>query len=121
MSDNVTILYRIVQHNPPTREDMFSYQALGIAPVTDDSEVLRLAAGISLFSTLQQARNQIRRLPPARRGFIAELHVPDNALVTVERTGRQRGHHTLWGNPDDILRYVARVIALDDFGTGGAQ
>jgi hypothetical protein len=121
VAENVTILYRIVAHNPPTREDVLSYQELGIAPDTEDPEILRRSAGISLYNTLQQTRNQMRRLPPARRGFIAELHIPPDAPVTIERTGSQRGHHTLWGSADGILGYVARVIPPDAIGTGDAR
>lgn len=88
VADSVIVLYRIVQPNPPTQADMLSYQALGIAPETNDAEVLRLAAGISLYNTFQQAHNQMRRLPPGRRGLIAELHIPADAPFVVERTGR---------------------------------
>jgi len=100
---------------------MLSYLELGIAPDTDDPEIRRLSAGISLYNTPQQARNQMRRLPPARRGFIAELRIPPDAPVTIERTGSQRGHHTLWGSADGILGYVARLIPPDDRGTGNAR
>lgn len=88
---------------------MLSYQALGIALTRNDPEALRLAAGISLYSTLQQARNQVARLPPERRGFVAELRIPEDAPVTIERTGK-RGHHTLWGSADVILDYVSWVM-----------
>lgn len=118
MAENVAILYRIVQHDPPTRADMLSYRELGIAPVTDDPTMLRLSAGISVYNTLQQTRNQLRRMPPERRGFIAELRIPLEAPVAIERTGSQRGHPTLWGSPDDILGLVARVVLPDDAGTG---
>lgn len=97
---------------------MLSYRALGLVPDTDDPETLRLSTGISLFNTLQQARNQMFRLPQARRGFIAELHIPPDSPVVFERTGAQRGHHTLWGSPDDILSYVARVVLPEESGTG---
>lgn len=115
MVDNVTILYRIVAHNPPTREDLSSYRELGIALTRRDPEALRLASGISLYNTFQQARNQARRLPPERRGFIAEIRIPPDAPVAIERTTpSSRGHHTLWGSPDVILGYVARVIPHDE-------
>ncbi|MDQ3308127.1 MAG: hypothetical protein M3499_07210 [Actinomycetota bacterium] len=119
MAENVTILYRIVAHNPPTREDVLSYQELGIALTRRDPEALRLAAGISLYNTFQQARNQARRLPPAQRGFIAELRIPFDAPVTIERSTSTRGHYTLWGSPDGILGYVARVVPHDTTSTGG--
>lgn len=98
MPAGIRVLYRIVQGNPPTRADMLSYQELGIAPDSDDPEM--------------------RRLPPARRVFIAELHIPPNAPMTLERTGSQPGHHALWGNADDILGYVVRLIPSHDSGTG---
>ena len=118
MPGSYRVLYRIVANNPPNREDVSSYRELGIAPDTDDPEMHRLSAGISLFNTQQQARNQMRRLPPARRGFIAELHIPPDAPVTIERSGSQRGHHTLWGAADDTLNYVARILPPNDSGTG---
>ena len=64
---------------------MLSYQALGIAPETDDPEMLRLSAGISLYSTLQQTRNQMRRIPPERRCFIPVLEMSQQVGITSRR------------------------------------
>lgn len=115
MSDrDYRTLYRIVRHNPPTRRDLLSYQALGIAPDANDPETLRRSAGISLYNTLQQARRSAAGPPWRGQGYIAELRIPDDAPVTIERTGTRRGHHTLWGNPDDILVYIHRVVPIRD-------
>jgi len=108
--------YRIVRNNPPTREDMLSYQTLGISPDTNDPETLRLVAGISVNNTLQQARRLVAGPPWRGKGFITELRIPDDAPVTIERTGTRRGHHTLWGNPDGILAYINRVLPIRDKG-----
>lgn len=111
-------LYRIVLHNPPGLEDMLSHRARGIAPRQRDTETLRLMDGISLYNTLQQARNQAAGHPWQGQGFIAELRIPNDAPVQIERTTSSRGHYTLWGNPDDILGYVSRVLPIRDSHTG---
>ena len=111
MADSVIILYRIVEHNPPTQDDMRSYQELGIPLRVNTPETLRESRGISLYNTLRQARNQAARLQRPEHRFIAELQIPDDAPVTIERTGR-RGHHTLWGSPDGILGYITRVAPI---------
>lgn len=96
MADSIILLYRIVEHNPPTQDDMRSYHELGIP----------------LYSTLQQARKLGAGPPWYGAGFIAELRIPDEAPVTIERTGRQHEHHTLWGSPDVILGYTVRVVPI---------
>lgn len=111
MDDNVIILYRIVEHNPPTPDDMRSYHELGIPLRVRTPETLQESRGISLYNTLQQARNQADRFQRPEHRFIAELRIPDDAPVTIERTGR-RGHHTLWGSPDVILNYITRVMPI---------
>jgi hypothetical protein len=74
--------------------------------------------GISLYNTIQQARNLAARTPNLGGGFIAEFRIPDDAPVTIERTGIQRGHHTLWGSPDVLLGYVSRVFPIEQADTG---
>lgn len=113
MTDNVIVLYRIVEHNPPTQEDMRSYQSLGIPLRRDTPEARRRSTGISVFDSIDQARKIGVGPPWYGVGSIAELQIPHDAQVTIERTGRQRGHHTLWGSPDVILGYAVRVMAID--------
>lgn len=113
MVDNIITLYRIVQHNPPTIDDMRSYHELSVQPFRDDAETRRLMQGISLYNTVQQACNQAASAPRLGGRFIAELRIPSDAPVTIERTGTQRGHHTLWGSPDGILGYVSRVFPIE--------
>lgn len=101
--------YRIVRSNPPTLDDVRSYEELGIEPRGNDPEASRLFRGISLYNTRQQARNQAAGRPWRGNAFIAELQIPGDAPVTIERTGTRRGHYTLWGNPHDILALVTAV------------
>ncbi len=105
-------LYRIVLTDPPTLYDMLSHEARGRQPHDNDPETLRLLRGISLYNTEQQARNTAARLPWSANAFIAELRIPFDAPVDVERTTTSRGHHTLWGYPDVILGYVSRVTRV---------
>lgn len=111
LSETLT-LYRIIETDTPRVHDMRSYLDLGIPLRANTPEARRRASGISLFSTMQQARKVGAGPPWFGVGFIAALRLPDDAPVTIERTGRQPGHHTLWGSPDVILGYVARVVPI---------
>lgn len=99
-------------HLPPTQDDMRCYQELGIPLRVNSPEARRRASCISLFDTLPHARTVAAGPPWYGTGFIAELRIPTGAPVTVERTGRHRGHHTPWGAPDVILSYTARVLPI---------
>ncbi len=41
--------------------------------------------------------------------FVAELVLAEEGPIRAERTTREAGHHTLWGDPDELLRCVSRV------------
>lgn len=103
------VFYRVVQANPPTLEDFTSHVALGKAPMSADPVRRRMAEGLSVYATFRQARRNARSFP-GHGGFIAELVLPDDTPVTVERTGHQPGHHTIWGDPAALLRTVVSVV-----------
>jgi hypothetical protein len=89
------------------REDFFSYQRLG-KPIPKNPEQQRRWRGISTYDTLERAR-AIARANPAQGDFIAEIAIPDDGRITYERTGKNPGHYTLWGEPDDMVRCVTRI------------
>jgi hypothetical protein len=98
----------------PTRNDFLSYVELGLPLMDGSPETRRLAEGISVNATLTQARNRARAIPSLRdRHFVAEFSIPDDAPITSERTGRVRGHYTLWGDPDLLFRYVIAVFPVE--------
>ena len=99
--------YRNVKSKPPTIEDFFSYKALGI-PAPRDLQRLALWNGISVYATEAQARGLARRIP-AVGGYIAEIELPDDLGLRIERTGPGRGHHTVWGEPGALLDRVVAV------------
>lgn len=106
--------YHLVKHNPPSRADFLSYAEQGIPIVDDDPQMRRIAGGVSACATLAQARNRAR-LPSLRHHrYVAELNLQDEAAITFERTGRQRGHYTLWGDADELLACVVSVVPVDE-------
>jgi hypothetical protein len=105
------IFYRVVRSNPPTLEDLTSHVALGKAPATTDPIRRRMAEGLSVFATFRQARRNARSFP-GHGGYVAELVIPEDAPVSIERTGHQAGHHTIWGDPVVLLRCVASVVPV---------
>jgi len=102
--------YRAVMTDPPARIDFESHVALGRPHDRTTPETRRMALGVSVNATLAQARTRARYL---RLSFIAEVAVAEGGPIAFERTGTQRGHHTLWGDPDALLAAVVRVIPAD--------
>jgi hypothetical protein len=105
------MLYRIVVTNPPTLDDMRSYQDLGVALRNDAPEWRRLASGISLFDSLERAREKARRKPWLGHAFIAEMTIPVDQ-VRIEKTAGP-GHYTVWGEPSAMLGFVMRVERVE--------
>lgn len=108
----VRILYRVVQTDPPTLWDFTSNEARRRRPRRPlDTVGRRLWRGLSHFDTLEAARAAARNTP-ALGHFVAEIAVPDDDSVEVERTGRA-GHYTMWGSPGRLLGYVRRVVPVE--------
>lgn len=103
-------VYRLVETSPPTLKDFMSYHVLGIGLVDPDEESIRLSTGISVFRTEAQARRAGRRRRFRGTFFIAEIVVPVDARMRIERTTGTPGHFTLWAEPDMIVSWVARVL-----------
>jgi hypothetical protein len=110
--------YRITNDNPPMRSDFESNRQQRRRARTSDPEILRLLTGISVFEELEQARQQMRRFPYLGK-YIVELTIPPDAEVRWERTTARPGHYTLWGEPENILRFITNVhIDSDEPGVG---
>jgi hypothetical protein len=71
-------------------------------------EAMRLHAGFSVFATVNQARKKLEAYP-GLGNMIAKLEIPDHAPVQIEKT-LGRGHHTIWADPDVMLRYVVSIL-----------
>lgn len=105
-----TVLYRIVQSDPPTISDLTPNDRRGRSQRDLTPEETRLLSGISLYATEAQARRNAKKYPRLGR-YIAVVSIPDEAPVRVERT-RGPGHHTIWGDPEYLLNCVVQVAAV---------
>jgi hypothetical protein len=104
--------FRIVTTDPPSVADFLSDKARGKTQPTDPAR-RDLYEGLSVYATLAQARRKARDLP-VLGDYVAELRIADDALIRVERTLRSsRGHHTVWGDPEDLLHSVVAVVAVE--------
>jgi hypothetical protein len=104
--------FRIVVADPPTTDDFKSHAARGKPRPPTIPE--HRWADVSVYETEEQARNLVYDL--RRRGrnlgsFIAELLIPDDGQVTVERYGPP-GHHGVHANPERLLACVVSVVPL---------
>lgn len=68
--------------------------------------------GVSVWETLEQARQMARGVASLGR-CVARLEIPAGAEVRSQRTFRTEGHHTLWAEPEVLLRCVASVVLVD--------
>lgn len=106
--------YRIVKTDPPTIEDFTAGSVRGRPiPAHLPVELHRLWDGLSLYSTLAQARRK-QRLSPRIGEYIAAMFVPDDSRIQIERTTRESGHHPIWGPPDVMLACVVGVVRADE-------
>ena len=101
------LFYRIVKSNPPTLPDLTSNLELG-KQIPADPESAALWDGLSVQSTLAQARRR-RRASPMLGSHVAILRVPTNGTIRYERTLGSAGHHTIWGDPAVLLAMVVSV------------
>ncbi len=109
------VFFRIVKTDPPRRRDFLSNQGKRGVPRPDLPRALRrLWDGLSVHETEEQSRRQAHE-NPWLGAFVAELRIPDrtSAVVHWERTvPANEAHQTLWGDPDELLRYVVRVVPI---------
>jgi hypothetical protein len=75
----------------------------------------RLFAGISVFETLEQARQQASKYPQLG-DYIAEIDVPLDAEIGCERTTHTEGHWTIWASPSDLERRVVMITSAGMLG-----
>lgn len=84
-------VYRLVEAKPPTSEDFKSLRSLGN---TNDQLDECLARGISVFSDIKDAENQIGAVFKFRSFFVCHVQLGEGAGV-IKKTGK-RSHHTWW-------------------------
>lgn len=101
-------VFRVVRSDPPIENDFAAQMWLGRKYVDDAAPDLR--SGVSVFATAAQAARVARRYQMGN--YVAELLLPEEG-VEIRRTGRARGHHTVWASPDVLLRSVTHVRRVE--------
>jgi hypothetical protein len=102
--------YRTIKGLPLSRDDFLSDEATGSLPPRNADKV-RYWRGFSPFDTLEQAR-AIAQRSRSQSDFIAEMMITANGAIIYERWGKNPGHHTLWGDPDECLARVTNVFPV---------
>jgi hypothetical protein len=99
--------HRIALTSPATLWDFQSAKARG-APEPADPTRRAVWDGVSVYSTMAQARRK-QRMSPQLGKYIAVLRVPTDGSVRFMRTLGGDGHHTIWGEPSALLGLVVSV------------
>ena len=102
--------YRIVYTDPPELIDFTSGKGRG-TPEPLSAAHLAVWDGISVYSTLNQARRK-QRVSPVLGSYIAILRVPTDGMIRFARTLGGDGHHTLWGEPAHLRSLVVAVMPV---------
>jgi hypothetical protein len=97
-------MFRMVKQERPTEDDFLSDRVRGRPRYGEDLEADHL--GVSMFAERVQAESIMRRYPKR----IAEVRLaPDYGLCLARTLPGLDGHHTVWGQPGDLVRLVESV------------
>ena len=104
------ILHRIVKAAQPNEDDFLSQKAKGLRLRDDQYE--SIWDGISVWETIDQARETAAGSRYRLGSYVAVLDVPETGPVRWQRTTKSEGHYTLWGQPADLLALVQKTVPL---------
>jgi len=107
----VPTFYRIVKSDPPNVQDFTSNKAQGKAPRGIERDEPSIWAGLSMYDRENEARGQARRIPKLG-SFLARLEITESDSIQVRQTGGNPAHHTIWGDPQQLLTCVVAVLAV---------
>jgi hypothetical protein len=106
-------LWYFLQSDSPTPDQFRSLAAQG---ATYDNPVAAYRSqGISTWATelIARSKGMHPRVNRGRWHFLAALDLTtDGIAVRIERTGKQVGHFTVFGDPQTIQASVVQVLAL---------
>ncbi|MDQ2784540.1 MAG: hypothetical protein M3Y58_06005 [Chloroflexota bacterium] len=105
-------MYYLAKNDPPLSDEFLSRAARGL-PVSSDPVAQRWATGVSMNATPDQVRATAARFTRTRWRFIATLNLPtDGQRIQIQRTSGAMGHFTIWGDPDDLRRYIIAISPI---------
>jgi hypothetical protein len=106
----VITLYHVVKSPRPTEDDFKSQKDRGI-PLRDP-RFRREYEGVSCCDTAATAK-QLAETFKLLGQYIAQIDIPDASALTYEPT-LWPGHWTIWGDGQEMLRYVVRVLHVTE-------
>ena len=93
------VLYRITVDATPKVHDFLSKRDKHDAQIRGEHWLLYV--GLSMFADEAQAEAIRDRFRPHQH--VAEVELRPGRGITLARTGKTPGHHTVWGRPEDLL------------------
>jgi hypothetical protein len=98
--------YRVTRARRATRADFTSNRARGLRPRGPELRDPELHDGLSLYRDPRDAHATAQDFPRLGR-YVQQVDVPLPSGITGRQTpGRYPSHWTLWGEPDEFLRYL---------------
>ncbi len=93
------VLYRITLDATPKVHDFLSKRDKHDPQLRGEHWLLY--AGLSMFADVSQAEAIRDRFKPQQH--VAEVLLRPGRGITLARTLKTTGHHTVWGKPEDLL------------------
>jgi hypothetical protein len=106
------VVYRIVVNNPPSDDDLRSYADLGHTVSRPKPELERLMTGISVMGTMEAAIKKAKGRPWLSDAWIAEIVIPNDSALVIEKTTRDPNHYTVWAAVEELRGLVGRVVRV---------
>jgi hypothetical protein len=114
-AERLPILFRVIDPDPPVRDDFLSDEERGAPPAAHETRWHR--QGLSVFDKIGLARGLAKwrlRKGFVSKTFIAAVAIEDGAPIYAKPSPPPTGHWTLWGDPDAICVRANVVERLGD-------
>jgi len=113
--------YRILRSDMPADADFVS-NAVKYAQdidrgrrrrIPDTGDGLHMWSGVSVYSSLDEARATARQYPNLG-AFIGRVRLPPNQdrTIRIERTSDADDHYTIWARPSRLVACVDDVVSV---------
>lgn len=107
------LLYRVLEGRTATMRDFMSKAALGEPlRLPHTAKRRRLHEGLSLYASLEAARDRAQRFRPPPT-HVAAVAVPLNGSIPFEQTGIDPEHFTVWAAPATLLELVTSTVEVE--------
>lgn len=95
--------WRVVKTNPPTISNFLSYKRLG-RPFRGNPARIREWDALSVFDDLDVATTFLAHGGSRHGAFLARLTIPDELGWTIEQTGSNWNHYSIFEDAETVFR-----------------